>query len=251
MKRLANKLAIITGAAQGLGRAMALRFAAEGCALSLCDLNLEGVRETATQAEAEGVEALALRTDVTDRGQVDEMVQTTVDAIGAPDILINNAGVFYNTPFEEMTSEAWQRMLDTNLNSVFLVSQRVIQEWLAEERGGAIVNMSSMSGIIAFTGSAHYCAAKAAVAALSRCLALEFGPAGIRVNALAPGIVRTKLTAHLDTDRELADAWRQRIPVGRFGQPADVANAALFLASDESAYVTGETLLVDGGWVLE
>lgn len=251
MARLAGKTAAITGAASGNGRAIALCFAQEGCALALCDLNEQGVRETARLAEQHGVATFACRTDVTQRAEVEAMVESAVAALGPLDIVINNAGIFFNARFDEMSDEQWHRMLDVNLGSVFLVSQAVIRHWLALERGGAIVSLASISATIAFTESAHYCAAKAGVMALTRCLALEYGPRGIRANALAPGIVATPMTQHIHGDpRELA-AWIRRIPLRRLGQPREVADGALFLASDEASYITGETLFIDGGWVIE
>jgi NAD(P)-dependent dehydrogenase (short-subunit alcohol dehydrogenase family) len=244
MARLSGKVAVITGAAAGNGRATALRFAQEGCALALSDLNLPGVQETAQQAEALGVRVVAAHGDVTDRAAVEGLVAQAVATLGLPDILINNA-------FDEMTDAQWHRMIDTNLTSVFLMSQTVIRHWLQAERGGAIINLASISSDIAFTNSAHYCASKAGVSALTRCLALEFGPRNIRVNALAPGIIDTAMTREAIDDPTIRSMWLSRLPLGRFGQPLDVANAALFLASDEANYITGATLYIDGGWMVE
>lgn len=247
MNRLADKTAIITGAARGIGRAIALRYAEEGCALALSDMNLEGVEETAALARARGAAAAAMRADVTRREDVEAMVAGAVAQFGVPDILVNNAGIFFNAAFEEMTDEQWQRMMDVNLTSVFIVSQIVIRRWLAAERGGVIVNLASISAAIAFTRSSHYCAAKAGVAALTRCLALEFGPRGIRANSMAPGIIETQMLP----DPQGAQAWVSRLPLRRMGQPDDVADLALFLASDESRYITGDMIYVDGGWMIE
>lgn len=251
MGRLANKTAIITGAAAGNGRAIALRFAAEGCALALSDLNLIGVEETAHAAAAFGVRTHVSRVDVTSRAEVEAMVADSSALLGSIDILVNNAGIFFNAAFDAMTDEQWQRMINVNLTSVFLVSQAVIRTWLADGRRGVIVNMASISSSIAFTNSAHYCAAKAGVAALTRCIALEYGPQGIRANCLAPGIIETAMTRPaLDDPATVAD-WMRRIPLKRVGQPDDVADATLFLASDESRYITGDMIYVDGGWMLE
>jgi glucose 1-dehydrogenase len=251
MSRLAGKTAIITGAAAGNGRAIALRFAAAGAALALSDVNLEGVSETARLAAELGARTSVSRTDVTSRAEVVAMVARAEQELGPPDVLVNNAGIFFNAAFEELTDEQWRRMMDVNLTSVFLVSQVVIQGWLAAERRGVIVNLASISSSIAFTRSAHYCAAKAGVTALTRCLALEYGPRGIRANALAPGIIETAMTRPALDDPAMVADWMRRIPLRRVGQPEDVAEAALFLASDESRYVTGDMLYVDGGWMLE
>ena len=247
MARLTNKIAVITGAARGLGQAMALRFAEEGCALVLSDLNLEGVQETAKMAEARGGRAMAMQVDITQRTEVERMVKLAVSELGPLDILINNAGIFFNVAFEEMSDEQWQRMMDVNLTSVFLVSQIVIRHWLSAKRGGSIINLASISATVAFTDSSHYCASKAGVAALTRCLAMEFGPFGIRANAMAPGIMETEMTRPALSEPDLAADWKLRIPLRSYGKPEDVANLALFLASDESAYVNGEMIYLDGG----
>lgn len=251
MGRLSGKTAIITGAGAGNGRAIALRFAEEGCNLALSDVNLGAVEETASQSEALGVRASTLRTDVTARSDVEAMVEAAWASFGTVDILVNNAGIFFNASFDEMSDEQWRRMIDTNLTSVFLVSQAVIRHWLEAGRGGAIVNLASISSSIAFTRSAHYCAAKAGVTALSRCLALEYGPRGIRSNCLAPGIIETAMTKPALSDPAMVEDWMRRIPLKRVGQPRDVADGALFLASDESSYITGDMLYIDGGWMVE
>jgi 3-oxoacyl-[acyl-carrier protein] reductase len=250
MARIADKRAIITGAAAGNGQAIALRFAEEGCNLALSDVNLAGVQATAQACRERGVRATAEQTDVTARREVEAMVASAFATFGTVDILVNNAGIFFNAAFEEMSDEQWRRMIDTNLTSVFLVSQAVIRRWLDAGRGGSIVNLASISSSIAFTRSAHYCAAKAGVAALSRCLALEYGPRGIRSNCLAPGIIETAMTRPALSDTATVEEWMRQIPLKRIGQPRDVADAALFLASDESAYITGAMLYVDGGWMV-
>lgn len=251
MGRLAGRVAVITGAAAGNGRAIALRFAEEGCHLAISDVNLAGVQETAELAAIHGVRVVAMETDVTSRTAVETMVAEAVTQLGPIDALVNNAGIFFNAAFDAMTDEEWHRMINVNMTSVFLVSQAVIRHWLAAERPGAIVHLASISSTIAFTRSAHYCAAKAGVVALSRCIALEYGPRRIRSNCLAPGIIETAMTAPALSDPNTVADWMRRIPLKRLGQPADVADAALFMASDESRYITGDILYVDGGWLIE
>lgn len=248
MGRLSGKTAIITGAARGIGEAIALRYAEEGCNLALCDLNLEGAEATAAAARAKGVEATAMQTDVIVRDQVQALVDAAVERFGTVDILVNNAGIFFNAAFDTMTDDEWDRMMDVNVKSVFIVSQIVIRHWLERERTGAIVNLASISAAIAFNNSSAYCSAKAAVASMTRCVAYEYGPRGIRANSMAPGIINTSMLPNQDD----ANRWaNQKIPMRRMGKPADVAELALFLGSDESRYVTGDMIYVDGGWMLD
>jgi 3-oxoacyl-[acyl-carrier protein] reductase len=251
MPRLANKVAIITGAARGIGRAIALRFAAEGCSLSLSDLNLAGVQATARECEAQGqahaVKTATFATNVVKRNEVEAMLAGTVEELGRLDILVNNAGIFFNAPFEAMRDEEWQHMMEVNLTSVFLVSQVAVRHWLKAQQPGAIVNLASVSATVAFSESAAYCATKAGVAELTRCIAMELGPQGIRCNSMAPGIIATEMTAPALSEPALAADWLRRIPQRRYGTPEDVAEVALFLASDEARYVNGDMLYVDGG----
>ena len=187
MNRLQNKVAVITGAARGIGRATALKFAQEGCHLALSDMNLEGVSETAKLCESYGVRTTATRTDVTRTDDVNAMVSKAIQTLGPIDALFNNAGVFYNagaTGIDDMSDDEWDRMISICLTSVFKVSRAVLASWVAAQRGGAIVNSASISAAIAFTRSAHYCAAKAGVASLTRCTALEYGPLGVRCNKM-------------------------------------------------------------------
>jgi NAD(P)-dependent dehydrogenase (short-subunit alcohol dehydrogenase family) len=253
--RLANKVAIITGAARGIGRAIALRYAEEGCAVSVCDLNRDGAEATAQlareRAAAKGVpdpRAFATSVDVSKREDVERMVAETVAVLGVPHVLVNNAGIFFNAPFEEMTDEQWDRMMTVNVKSVFLVSQAVIRHWLRADIPGAIINLASISASVAFVNSSAYCTAKAGVASLTRCLALEYGPRGIRANSMAPGIIDTPM---LPSAEDSANWAMNKLPLRRLGQPEDVADVALFLASADSRYVTGDMIYVDGGWMLE
>jgi NAD(P)-dependent dehydrogenase (short-subunit alcohol dehydrogenase family) len=254
MKRLDNKVAIITGAARGIGRATALRFAQEGCHLALSDMNLDGVSETARLCEVHGVRTAITRTDVTHTDDVNAMVANAILTLGPIDALFNNAGVFYNagpTGIADMSDDEWDRMIAICLTGVFKVSRAVLATWAEAGRGGSIINSASISAAIAFTRSAHYCAAKAGVASFTRCTALEYGPIGVRCNSIAPGIIQTDMTKPaLSNEATVAD-WMRRIPLKKLGQPEDVAEVVLWLASDESRYVTGDMIFVDGGWMLE
>jgi 3-oxoacyl-[acyl-carrier protein] reductase len=251
MNTLEGKIAIVTGSARGIGREIALRFAEAGCTLSLCDLNYEGVLETSRMAEKFGVKAIALRTDVTNRSEVTSMVASTVDKLGVPNILVNNAGIFFNATFEEMSDEQWHRMMDANLTSVFLVSQVVIRHWLEHKLPGVIVNMSSLVAEMAFTNSSHYITSKTAVYGLTRAIARDYATRGIRANAIAPGIIESDMSRPALGDPVMVADWMRHIFLGRLGQPKDIAETALFLASDASSYTTGQLLTVDGGWLLD
>ncbi len=248
MGRLAGKTALITGAARGIGRAIALRFAAEGADLVLCDLNLEQLGAVAAEAEPGGASTLIQRVDVAQRAELQDLVDAGVARFGTIDVLVNNAGIFFNAPFEQTTDEQYDRIMDINVRGVFLASQIVIRHWLEREIKGAIVNLASIGAAVAFVDSSAYCTTKGAVATLTRCIALEYGPRGIRANSMAPGIIDTPMLPSQEDNRNWAN---NRIPLRRLGQPEDVADLALFLACDESCYITGEMIFVDGGWMLD
>ena len=247
MGRLAGKTALITGAARGIGRAIALRYAAEGANLVLCDLNLDDLRQVAAEAESAGVGTLVQRVDVSARAQVQGLVDAGLAQFGMIDIAVNNAGIFFNAPFEQTTDEQYDRIMDINVRGVFIVSQTVIRHWLQQDIKGTIVNLASIGAAVAFVDSAAYCTTKGAVATMTRCIALEYGPRGIRANSMAPGIIDTPMLPSAEDSRYWAN---NTIPLRRLGQPGDVADVALFLASDESRYITGEMIVVDGGWML-
>lgn len=247
MKRLAGKTALITGAARGIGRAIALRFAAEGADLLLCDLYLQSLRQVAVEAQSYGARTCLRAADVSLRGQVQELVDAGIAELGMIHIVVNNAGIFFNAPFEQTSDEQYDRIMAINVKGVFLVSQIVIRHWLRHEIKGAIVNLASIGAAVAFVDSAAYCTTKGAVASMTRCIALEYGPRGIRANAMAPGIIDTPMLPSQEDNERWA---KTAIPLRRLGVPSDVADVALFLASEESRYITGEMIFVDGGWML-
>ncbi|MBX0295685.1 SDR family oxidoreductase [Haloarcula nitratireducens] len=243
--RLADQTALITGAASGIGRAIAIRFAEEGANVVVADIReepREGGRPThEVVADAEFVE-----TDVSDVDAMRDAVEETVSAFGGLDVLVNNAGIFPGSrPIEAVEEAEYDRVMDVNLKSAYFGSKFAAGEMREQGEGGAIVNISSIAGLVGYDDAASYCASKGAVANLSRELALELGPDDIRVNAINPGVVETAMTTQ---DTPAAGTMDEQIPLHRDGQPEDIAGAALFLASDDAAYVTGHNLVVDGGY---
>lgn len=244
--QLKNKVAIITGAKQGIGLGIALAFAKEGCNIVISDLQQAECEKAAKKIQKFGVKTLAIACDVSKKNDVDNLVNETTKKFGKLDILVNNAGIFPFVSFSEMTEEDWDKVLDTNLKSIFLCSQAAIKKMKA---GGKIVNISSIASLVGFEGLVHYCASKAGVNGMIRALALELAGKKINVNAVAPGVIETPGAAKGMTD-DVKKGTIGTIPWKRMGTPDDIAQATVFLASDKSNYITGQVLVVDGGWTL-
>jgi 3-oxoacyl-[acyl-carrier protein] reductase len=250
MSRLAGKYALVTGAAQGIGAATARRLAAEGATVAVVDLTAERAGPVVKEIEAAGGTARGFGCDVSDRGQAEACVTAVAEAFGRIDVLVNNAGLTRDNLLFKMSDEEWDTVLDVNLKSVFLMC-RAVQRHMVEQRSGAIVNLSSRSAL-GNRGQANYAAAKAGIQGLTATLALELGPFGIRVNAVAPGYVATAMTAatarRLGKDpeehQELAAA---NTPLRRVARPEEIASVVAFFASDDASYVSGQTLYVNGG----
>ncbi|HWE63169.1 MAG TPA: SDR family NAD(P)-dependent oxidoreductase [Chloroflexota bacterium] len=247
--RLAGKIAVVTGAASGIGRGTAVRFAEEGADLALADVQEEGLQETARQVRELGRRVLVQPTDVRDRAQVARLLIRTVEDLGGLDILVANAGVGSAEPFLEATDEQYDRILDTNLRGVYLCGQEAAR--IMVERGirGSIINTASTYAEVTAPRSSIYSASKGGVRMLTKGMAVELGQYGIRVNCIGPGWIRTGMNPL--TDEARVSRILEGVPLGRVGTPRDVAGAALFLASDDAAYVTGTIIFVDGGWILQ
>jgi NAD(P)-dependent dehydrogenase (short-subunit alcohol dehydrogenase family) len=247
--RLDGRVAIVTGAAQGLGRAMAQALAEAGAAVAIPDINGEGACRAAEEIAALGVKTLAMTCDVTDAAQVQEMVDKVHAELGGPDILVNNAGITIWEPAEEMKWESWRKVMAINLDGLFLCSQAAGRYMLQQGRG-SIINIASMSGFIVNhpQPQAAYNASKAAVIHLTRSLACEWATRGVRVNAIAPGYMNTAMAAPYFADPKYRDNWFMRAPMQRPGEPEELGGAVVFLASDASSYMTGHTLVIDGGY---
>jgi NAD(P)-dependent dehydrogenase (short-subunit alcohol dehydrogenase family) len=247
---LEGQVALVTGAGSGIGRAIALKFAAEGASVALADRNLPAVEEVAAQIRARKGSAAALYLDVLQESQVRGTVEEVLRRFERLDVLVNCAGIRKAVPFLELTGEEWDRQLGTNLRGAFLVSQTAARHMVGR-RSGRIINIASDSGVAAFPGEADYGASKAALIALTRAVALELGPLGIRCNAICPGAIRTAmLLGEEPPGSELERQIAERTPLGRIGEPEEIARVALFLAGPLSEFVTGEHLLATGGYTM-
>jgi len=245
--RLEGKVAIVTGAARGIGRAIAVRFGQEGARVAVVDLREAEGRETVRRIEAAGGQAVFVPTDVSDSGQVQAMVRTVLDRWGAIDILVNDAGICPFENFLEMPEALWDEVLDVNLKGYFLVSQAVAKVMVARGIKGRIIAVSSISAEFGGSQQAHYCASKAGINLLVKSMAISLGSHGITVNAVLPGTVETDINREALADPAVRDYWSKRAPLGRLGQPEDIAGPVLFFATDDAAWCTGALLVVDGG----
>ena len=245
-KPLENKIALVTGAARGIGQAIALQLAADGADLALCDVKAEWLEDTAAKVKALGRRAESYAMDVANGAAVGEAVAKVLADFGRIDVLVNNAGITRDTLLIRMSEEDWDAVLDINLKGAFLVTKAVVKPMM-KQRSGAIVNIASVVGIMGNPGQANYTASKAGLIALTKTTAKELGSRNVRVNAVAPGFIRTAMTDKLA--EPVKEAMLKMVPLGRLGEPEDVAKAVAFLASDAAAYVNGQTLAVCGGMV--
>jgi NAD(P)-dependent dehydrogenase (short-subunit alcohol dehydrogenase family) len=245
---LKGKVALVTGAARGIGRATALALAQAGADVALGLRDRGTGSELAAAIQALGRRALPLQMDVTHRAEVTAAVAEALRVLGRIDILVNNAGIGPPNPAETVTEADFDATLAVNLKGTFFVSQEVGRAMIAAGNGGRIINLSSQAGFVALPTESVYCMTKAAIAHLTKCLAVEWAPHGINVNAVAPTFIRTPGTAKWLEDEAFRRDLLARIPLGRVGEPGDVAGTVVFLASPAAGMVTGATLLVDGGW---
>ena len=244
---LKNRVAVVTGGARGIGREIALLFAKEGADIAICDVNAETASATKTEIEALGRQAIAETVDVTKSNQVDEFVQKTLDKFRKIDILVNNAGITRDSLLVRMSESDWDLVLAVNLKGAFNCT-KAVSKIMMKQRDGRIVNIASIIGIMGNAGQANYAASKGGLIALTKTVAKELASRNVRANAIAPGFIQTDMTAKLSD--EVKGEMLKYVPLSKFGTVRDVANLALFLVSDDSSYITGQVIQVDGGMVM-
>lgn len=250
--RLENKKAIVTGGAGGIGRATALAFAAEGAQVAVVDLRADAAEAVVEEIRAAGGTAVAIAADVSNEDDIQRIIATTVEEFGGVNVVFNNAGIIRRTTAVETTAEEWDRVFGVNVKSIFLMCKHVVPI-MAENGGGSIVNTGSGWGLKGGGQAISYCASKGAVVNMTRALAIDHGPQGIRVNSVNPGDVNTGMlleeARQLSQDANAFLAESADRPLGRMGEPSEIAAAVVWLASDDSSYVTGSALVVDGGGI--
>jgi 3-oxoacyl-[acyl-carrier protein] reductase len=245
--RLSGKVSIITGAGQGIGRATAQKFAAEGAQVAVCDINLPAARETVALIQQAGGEAVAFCVDVTDRSSIDALVQAVMSKWGRIDTLVNNAGIVADAQLRKMTDEQFERVIDVNLKGVYNCTRAVV-DIMVGQNYGVILNASSIVGLYGNFGQTNYAASKFAVIGMMKTWARELGRKGIRTNAVCPGFITTPILESIPD--KVLHMLEDKVPLGRLGRPEEVANVYAWLASDEASYVTGAVIEVSGGCTL-
>jgi len=244
---LKDKVALVTGGGRGIGKAIALALAKEGADIVACDINLENLKEVASEVEKLGRKILIQKVDVSKMGEVEEMVKKALDKFTKIDILVNNAGITRDNLILRMSEEEWDQVLDINLKGTFNCLKTVTRPMM-KARSGRIINIASVVGIMGNPGQANYAASKAGIIGLTKSAAKELASRGINVNAIAPGFIETTMTEALGD--EAKEKLTSQIPLKRLGEVADVANLVVFLASDNASYITGEVVKVDGGMLM-
>lgn len=248
---LHGKIALVTGARRGMGKTHALALAAQGAKVVVTDIDLPECRLVVDEISAKGGEAICFVMDVSQKSDIDRVFDETIAQYGRLDILVNNAGIYFPKPALELTEEDWNHMLDINLRGEFFCAQRAAKE-MAKNKWGRIINIASIASGqvgVGISGGAHYVASKGGIIGMTETLAIEWAPLGINVNAIAPGAIDTPMVQAAQIPKQAMDAMLERVPLKRIGRPEEVSHMVVFLASDESSYVTGATFYVDGGWL--
>jgi len=248
--RLKDKVAIITGGGTGIGQGIAYMFAQQGAKVMICGRRKDPLEDTIQTINDFGGTADYTLVDITSATQIQDMVTRTIKQWGRIDILVNNAGVVLSGDCASMNEKDFDTVMNTDVKGVFLASKAVLP-FMIEQKNGKIINIASIAGLVGFAGTAAYCAAKGAVVNLTREMALDYATKGICVNAIAPGIIASDMTKPFLSDENAKQLFLEKIPVGKIGIPEDIAYATLYLASNESNYMIGQTLVVDGGWIIQ
>ena len=238
----------MTGSGRGIGKSTALELAKEGAKVVVSDIDIKECQNVCNEIKKIGSDAIAVKCDISKKSDVDAMIKKTMQKFQKIDILINNAGVVLTKPFVEMTEKDWDFVLDINLKGVFLCTNAVVKQMI-KQKSGKIISVASIAGEVGFMNTSAYCASKAGIINLTRELALELSPHNINVNAIAPGVIATKMTEDMLKDKKTKEVLLASTPLGRVGQPEEIGKAVVFLASDDSNFITGHTLVVDGGWL--
>ncbi len=252
--RLKDKVAIITGGGVGMGRASVLRFLEEGAKVAVADINEETLAETVRLGKQISGNVMGIKTDLTEEPDVKRLVEKTLEAFGTIDVLFNNAGMNHAALLHETTLEDWEKVFSVNVRSMFLTCKYVLPVMM-EHRKGSVINTASPGALVGLRGISAYCASKGAVPALTRSIAIDYAPYNIRANFLCPGVILTEMTEKIIQSKpnpdEFREWYRTARPLGRFGEPEEIANAAVYLASDETAFMTGASIVADGGFTAQ
>jgi len=248
-KNLQGKVAVVTGARRGIGKAIALKLAQQGAKVVVSDINQEECQKVVNKIKNLGSTGLAVKCDVTNKQDIDKMISETIKKFRQLDIMVNNASIVEYKSIQEMTEKDWQRTIDIDLKGVYLCSKTAIEK-MAKEKSGKIINIASIAAKVGYAQISQYCAAKAGVTGFTRALAIETAPLGINVNTVLPGVIDTPMAKSLKDDPKILEATLAKIPKGRIGKAGDIANAVAFLASDDADYITGSEIVVDGGWTI-
>lgn len=248
--RLKGKTALVTGGSRGIGRAIAIGMAREGADVAINYVkNEETAHQVVTKIKESGRKSLAIRADISILSEIEEMVEKTWRELGGIDILVNNAGIAYIESFDKISEETWDRTMNVNLKGTFFCSQIVARRMIGEKRRGKIINVSATNGVVAEADTTHYNASKGGINMVTKSLAIELASYGINVNGIAPGVIQTEIDEVFFADKDFERHYQQHIPLGKFGTVEDCVGAAIFLASDEANYITGHTIVIDGGLI--
>ena len=249
MKRLEGKVAIVTGSNRGIGKGIAIAFAKEGCKVVVSNYKEDSDgKEVVGEIKRLGSDAIFVKADVSKNRHMKDLVNKTVKKFGKLDILVNNAGILVSGGVKDLTEKDWDKEMAVNLKGVFFGIKYSLEQMRKQGKGGRIINISSIAGLVGFPGISAYCASKGAITELTREVALDCAKDGVTVNAINPGVIVTDMTKGMLADKATRKMLLENTPVGRVGKPEDIGNAAVFLALDESSFITGHNLVVDGGW---